>query len=476
MTILAEDRNGARRETRFSYNDMVPAKTSNDLEAALPQITDQTKYVFVAIDRPTNNLTLTSARLLPPQTAFSAWEISNMLLLAALCGMMAMPLIFNTACYRVLREPFVIWQAALALSLLATIFLESGLISVFFSLSPSVLSVLSPFSISISVATGLMFTHSFIEPERMDSRLRRALPTLAVWIILVAIWHAAFPFTLRPWHNEIFYFGFLPPMLGLIFALFSGLRRGSRAAKFQLVGWTPMFMVGALRIVSTASPLVPSTDAATLFYFGCVFEVVATSLGVADRFMKIKRERDRARSETQVFEELSERDTLTGLYNRRLLQERFGELRKEGFTTLAVLDLDHFKAVNDTFGHAAGDDVLRAVGAALAGDDDMIGVRLGGEEFLLLLRGEDTIRRAEAARRSITRGVLDSVRLDRPVTASMGVIDAPADGPGDASFETIYNHADRLLYDAKAAGRNRSISQQMAIFDRRACADRRAAA
>jgi diguanylate cyclase (GGDEF)-like protein len=192
-----------------------------------------------------------------------------------------------------------------------------------------------------------------------------------------------------------------------------------------------------------------------LFYIGCVWEVIFTTLGVAERFVTIKRERDRARDAAELLERLSETDPLTGLLNRRAIERQFGQLRSDGFTALAVIDLDYFKAINDRNGHGVGDEVLRAVASALQADPGVRAYRLGGEEFLLLLRGADACSRAELRRQAIPATVACSVLgLERPVTASMGVTDL-AD---NEDFTTLYGRADRLLYEAKSAGRNRSRS------------------
>ena len=131
-----------------------------------------------------------------------------------------------------------------------------------------------------------------------------------------------------------------------------------------------------------------------------------------------------------------------------------------GFHTIAVIDIDHFKPINDIFGHPYGDSVLVCVAAALRASDDkdLIAFRIGGEEFLLMLRGKDAAERAEARRRAITARTLATMDgLDRPITASMGLLDftAVADDP-DLDFWSLYTRADQLLYDAKCAGRNRT--------------------
>ena len=192
-----------------------------------------------------------------------------------------------------------------------------------------------------------------------------------------------------------------------------------------------------------------------MFYIGCVWEVLFTTLGVADRFVTMKHERDRARTEANVLEKLSETDPLTGLLNRRAIEGQFRQLRAEGFATLAIIDLDHFKAINDTSGHAVGDAVLKAVADALQVSPNVRAYRLGGEEFMLFLRGDNGDIEAERRRQAIPAIVANTVPgLARPVTASMGLTDCH----GDEGFANIYERADKLLYEAKSAGRNRTRS------------------
>ncbi|MDG6109197.1 GGDEF domain-containing protein [Dactylosporangium aurantiacum] len=148
-------------------------------------------------------------------------------------------------------------------------------------------------------------------------------------------------------------------------------------------------------------------------------------------------------------------DPLTGLGNRNLLEEftRAG-LTPGGPTSVLVLDLDGFKAVNDTLGHAAGDELLRVVGARLRGharDGDLV-TRLGGDEFVLLLPGASAEVAAEVAARlrfAITAPVtIDgrSVRID----ASVGA--ATAAGPGD-TLDALLRAADAGMYREKAGRR-----------------------
>ena len=463
--IRVTDRDGAVKYASFTPAQLEQSRRGGYFRVPLPETAAPAREVIAAIDLPTHAMTLEQARLVPADAheAPGAWRLH--LLLAALCGMLLMPLMFNVPFYRILRERFVLWHSALAVTLLLTIVVNSGLAFHLLPIPVMALSSLSTLAFGLSVGAAGMFSHSFIEPGKLDSRLRRALPVAACWAALASVLHATVPFVLRPWQSGLYYLAFVPVLAVYLAVLLDALRKGSRAARFQAIGWTPLVAVCVIRLVSGLVPSIPSTDALMLFYFGCVIEVLATTLGVADRFMAIKHQRDHARTEAQVLERLSERDALTGLMNRRVIEDRFQRLRAEGFTTLAVLDLDHFKLVNDLHGHAAGDEVLKAVAAALEPDDNTLAFRFGGEEFLLLLRGPDVMRRAEARRQAITAHVARKVvGLDRPQTASMGVIEVPPDAVPKATFAELYSRADRLLYEAKQAGRNRTLSERLKAF------------
>lgn len=154
----------------------------------------------------------------------------------------------------------------------------------------------------------------------------------------------------------------------------------------------------------------------------------------------------------------ADRDWLTGLHNRRYLArelERPAPDRLAAPLTLAVLDLDHFKSINDGFGHAAGDQVLVRVAGLLLDvlrDTDIV-VRSGGEEFLVLMPGTDAgggRAVCERVREAVQGEPWQRVALGLSVTASIGV--ASLDAPGD--LEALVNLADQRLYEAKRAGRN----------------------
>ena len=153
-------------------------------------------------------------------------------------------------------------------------------------------------------------------------------------------------------------------------------------------------------------------------------------------------------------------DALTGLPNSRSCRDSLKRMVAHSARSLApitaiMVDLDHFKQVNDRFGHGAGDDALAGVGDVLRSAlraSDFAG-RYGGEEFLILLPDTDHeggLETAEKVREAVE--ALDITQVDGPITASFGVASYPADA---VDADGLVRMADRALYAAKGAGRNR---------------------
>jgi two-component system cell cycle response regulator len=161
-------------------------------------------------------------------------------------------------------------------------------------------------------------------------------------------------------------------------------------------------------------------------------------------------------------ERLAAIDPLTDAYNRRFglgrLHEEFSRaVRAEAPLGILMLDLDHFKAINDTYGHLVGDRVLRAVAGAcrrVIREGDVL-IRYGGEEFLVLLPGaghEDVTRAGERIRRAVSETTVEDGASTIAVTVSVG---AATYADAIETAEALVAVADRALYEAKDGGRNR---------------------
>lgn len=167
----------------------------------------------------------------------------------------------------------------------------------------------------------------------------------------------------------------------------------------------------------------------------------------------------------ETLRNLSVRDPLTGLFNRRYMEESLErEVRRAARTKrplgIIMLDIDHFKPFNDTFGHEAGDTLLRELGSSLQtyirGED--VACRYGGEEFILIMPDttlEAASQRAEQLRAAVQRlTVQHRSQTLKPVTISVGVALFPDHG---ATGDAVLRAADAALYKAKAKGRNRVV-------------------
>jgi diguanylate cyclase (GGDEF)-like protein len=228
------------------------------------------------------------------------------------------------------------------------------------------------------------------------------------------------------------------------------------SARFSLRG----VIVGvAIAIALTAAVAFGSDAAAVLHDPTLVFSPVALILATAVLSTALMRSDVQHRSDAVI-------DPLTGMLNRKSLSNRAAELAQQSEVTgerigVIVGDLDHFKEINDSKGHPAGDAVLTDVAYMLrkqlrAFD---LAYRIGGEEFLVLVPGSDLgecVRLAELLRRTIAaNSVGDSLRI----TMSFGVSTSVAGQPFD--YERVFAAADEALYEAKSLGRNRVCTAEL---------------
>ena len=176
---------------------------------------------------------------------------------------------------------------------------------------------------------------------------------------------------------------------------------------------------------------------------------------------------------TEKIEQLAFRDNLTGLYNRHYLIKKLNELmalhkRYQEKICLVMLDLDHFKKVNDSYGHAVGDKTLKAVAKCIMEEirDTDFGSRYGGEEFIVICPHtslSDCHEVAERIRIAIKRLHSDTLGFPGPQTISAGVYELSSDQ--DVSLMQILNNVDRALYNAKKTGRNKVVIYSANVFD-----------
>jgi diguanylate cyclase (GGDEF)-like protein len=184
--------------------------------------------------------------------------------------------------------------------------------------------------------------------------------------------------------------------------------------------------------------------------------------------LKIKSLQDELKQSNEMLKQLSNTDPLTQLYNRRYMmgmleKERQRAVRKGTRLSLVILDIDHFKQVNDRYGHLQGDQVLVAVAklAAISMRAYDITARYGGEEFVVVMpetAHADALTVAERLRLRIQAHAFTGPLKGLKTTVSIGVATFGEDATAISTIEDLIREADEALYRAKAGGRNRVVS------------------
>ncbi|MEO6137390.1 MAG: diguanylate cyclase [Luteimonas sp.] len=314
------------------------------------------------------------------------------------------------------------------------------------------------FVATVSTIVSVYFLIDFGELRARTPRLSSALLWVGAYLpaLLLAL-------LIAPWLADKNWFPNLGNLLLLvanalaIVCLFVAWRRGGRHAGMILLAWVPLVVMSTARALqlSSGAALAPWLEYGMPLVLA--FTAVVLMLGMADRMRAFRSERDLAQHD-------AERDSLTGVLNRAGIERRLEwalAATHDDYQPLAVLflDIDHFKRINDTHGHAVGDGCLGALVRIVANElqyGDQIG-RLGGEEFLLVLPGVDRRRArdiAEHIRKSVELRCRQIAGLPLAMTVSIGV----AESRRDDVVSDLIARADKAMYAAKRAGRNRVMT------------------
>lgn len=378
----------------------------------------------------------------------------NELLMAALyggfAGLCLALLLYNLALFGALRQAFLPAYCLLVLCLAAYAFSASGLLGQVSGLDNNTRQRCNWVLLAMSASMAILFARMFFERRVFDGWLRPA-SSGAIALLLGSV----ATFTLAMPHHAFA----LDRMVTCAYALAVGLvvpvlwrawRTGSRYTGMFALAWGAPVILASCRILNALS-LIPWNfwvDNSTLL--SMALEAAFSSLAIAYRIRLLSEERDAAREQEMRARLLADSDPLTGLLNRRaFLREAVAQPVPR---LLVLVDIDHFKSVNDTLGHDGGDEVLRRIARVLrhVAPEGAPVARLGGEEFAIL---------APAAATALPDAVLAAIRgermpFDLAVTASLG--SGRAVVATEADWARLYRRADQALYAAKRAGRDRA--------------------
>jgi diguanylate cyclase (GGDEF)-like protein len=310
--------------------------------------------------------------------------------------------------------------------------------------------------VALGGAAACLFTREIADLKRYSPRIYRAFGWFALAFVALACLNIAEFFGIEDYVNDLGDVMFVSSAIFTLVVSFLAWRRGNRAAGWFLLAW---ILLEGFTIATAVEFLVATSNAASeMLYSGLPFSMVAASiliaLGVADRLRLQRVALSEAERRAQI-------DPLTGVLNRRSLIERLDAacLRAQARglpIALLFIDLDHFKQINDTFGHPAGDACLRAIIPPIHAElrqSDVIG-RYGGEEFVVILSSADAaaaIPIAQRIRERVANVQVDGFEKPIKLTCSIGI--AASDTLG-VWGEHLIAQADAAVYVAKRAGRN----------------------
>jgi diguanylate cyclase (GGDEF)-like protein len=375
-------------------------------------------------------------------------------------GMLALTILFHLSLFFAIRRRFQLIYCAHVGLLLAYALCYSGIIRLVApGLSSTNVSDMLSFTMAAATGTGIGFIVEFLG-SALRPWLRRWALIASGASLLAAVLIVAVPTSLSfgayvaanvvATHAVLLTIGILSlacwrrhPMAGLV-----------------TIGWVMPITVSLMYPARTLGLIAPDMLPDGLMMIASTIECLILSLPVTSRIRDLRIEHERAQERHVVLERQAQTDALTGLANRR----GFGDAMTRAAAAqvepapvaLLLIDIDHFKKVNDQHGHAAGDAILQHVAgvvARVAGAGAIVS-RFGGEEFLVALRGYDLIRAgtiAERIRNSIGITFEAEAALPR-VTVSIGL----AAGCSE-QIDAVLMDADCALYRAKNEGRNRVV-------------------
>lgn len=411
--------------------------------------------LLLRIDGAVNTNGLISCPTLRSPQASHRDELRETAIYCAFAGLCLALLAYNLALLMPIRQGFQFTYCLMLVSMLTYAWAHSGGWSLWFPDSDISGRIrLGYVTLGLTSALALRFFIDFSESGTLPDWLRKLALGQRLALLGCSAVIVLAPLELIPTLDRIYVWLFVAlQALALTMTMtITALRRGSRAARVLLLSWTIPLLSCVMRIAYSLH-LVSYTllsDHAPLLAMSV--NALLSSLAIALRVKILTEERDEARHEERIARRLAEIDPLTGLLNRRGLLERASTGQEP--QRLLVIDVDHFKAINDGHGHDCGDEVLRELAQLLTRRCASRGqvARLGGEEFAVIGAARDIAPGLALAILADVRG--HSFAHGLKVTVSIGVAEGLMTHTG---WNALYRRADTALYEAKAGGRNRVV-------------------
>ena len=445
---------GAERVVRFDSQSASRFLTIGSIwEVPVPWRAAALRSVRIEVYDSANVRGVVNGAEIVPRSAAERTKDWLIALYAGFAGLALALVVYNLSLWTAMRHRFQLDYCGMVLALCAYTFSASGLVEMAFpALDNNLRLRFNYLLLAIFCVTALGFVRNFFEPKVFGPRLARALDAVCLACLGVAVVYA-WAWRWPVWQLDLAYSCTMLAVLSMIVPIVVSARRNrSRYVWLFVVAWSPPVAVSLLRIAHGFHFVGYSFMLDNGNLIAMAAEALLSSVMMTVRLRELSLERDHAIAGEQVARRLANTDPLTGLLNRRAFIEL--AIGRRSRHRLMLIDIDHFKAVNDRFGHDAGDDVLRAVADAIQRSRPArsLAVRLGGEEFALLIP-------RSAFGECPAEKVLDAVRghampQGAQVTVSIGYADGTIVSEED--WKRLYRLADSALYRAKSDGRDRA--------------------
>lgn len=365
---------------------------------------------------------------------------------------------YNLMMWRAMRQRYLLAYCATVASCLVYAFTSSATLALWWpDIDNNLRLRLNYLGIAATAVSAMWFTRSFLGSALFSRRFDRILFGAGAGVVVATLAFTLFAQVNPIWLDRLYNFSFV-----VFFCVGSSMfvvaaRRGGRLERLFVAAWSLPVLLNLGRLLHGFGLIGHSfwLDNATLAAMSV--EALLSSVIIAWRIRLMQDDRDLARKEEAHARVLADTDELTGLLNRRALMRAVCPGPDAvGHYRLILIDIDHFKAINDSVGHSAGDAVLAKVAGVIraAMRPEVIAARIGGEEFALLFPTGNVDRRYYSSLLARVRA-LPAVGGQR-VTISMGAANGWLGGT-EGEWLALYRSADAALYEAKSAGRNRLI-------------------
>ncbi len=368
---------------------------------------------------------------------------------AGFVGLAVALLIFNIALGAALRQRFHLPYCAMVLFLIGYAASSSGLLGQVAGLDNNLRLRLNVLLLAATLCSAMMFARRFFAPQVTRGWLRPAIDLATAALLAASLTYVVF----MPLHarllDRVMTLAFFATLLLTLPLLWRGWHAEDRYARIFAFAWGLPLLTATARVLQALNVLNWSfwIDNSTLI--AMALEAGCSALAIAWRIKQLNEDCDQARQQEMLARLLADSDPLTGLMNRRsFLREAIGRAEPH---VLVLVDIDHFKRVNETLGHDGGDQVLRVFADALrqAVPAEALVARIGGEEFAVLAPASATA----LPETILTRIRAASMPFDLAVTASLGSECGAI--ASEADWKLLYRRADDALFAAKRAGRDR---------------------